>query len=123
MHLKYKILHQGQNQQSLEKLQQNKHQANEIGKNNSRSIWKQFFLIRDAFASVGPAAVLTIHRSQGSTFEEVFVDSDVFWAKDKILRRQLIYVAVSRAKKAVWLVGNQREPLKENSLERLLGEK
>ncbi len=103
-----------------ETLQKLKAHANEVGKTNARSIWRQFFFIRDAFASVGPAAVLTIHRSQGSTFEEVFVDSDVFWAKDKTLRKQLIYVAVSRAKKAVWLVGNTQTGLKSDSLEKSL---
>ena len=29
--------------------------------------------IRDAFAALGPAAVLTVHRSQGSSFGDVFV--------------------------------------------------
>jgi exodeoxyribonuclease-5 len=48
--------------------------------------------------------VLTVHRSQGSTFGEVFVDADVFWPKDPLLRRQLVYVAVSRAHTAVTLM-------------------
>jgi exodeoxyribonuclease-5 len=48
--------------------------------------------------------VLTVHRSQGSTFAEVFIDSDVFWPQDGELRRQLVYVAVSRASAAVSLV-------------------
>ena len=64
-------------------------------------LWRQYFLLRDAFAAVGPAAVLTVHRSQGSTFAEVFVDGDVFWPSDTVLRRQLVYVAVSRASQAV----------------------
>jgi exodeoxyribonuclease-5 len=60
--------------------------------------------VRDAFASLGPAAVLTVHRSQGSTFAQVFIDADVFWPDDDELRRQLVYVAVSRASEAVSLV-------------------
>jgi exodeoxyribonuclease-5 len=67
----------------------------------ARSIWRRFFLLRDAFASLGPAAVLTVHRSQGSTFGEVFVARDVFWPQDEQLRRQLAYVAVSRASQGV----------------------
>lgn len=62
--------------------------------------------MRDAFASLGPAAVLTVHRSQGSTFAEVFVDGDVFWPSDAVLRRQLVYVAVSRASQAVSVVAS-----------------
>jgi exodeoxyribonuclease-5 len=45
-----------------------------------------------------------VHRSQGSTFGEVFVDADVFWPREEGLRRQLVYVAVSRASRAVSLV-------------------
>jgi exodeoxyribonuclease-5 len=67
----------------------------------ARQIWRRFFLLRDAFASLGPAAVLTVHRSQGSTFGEVFVARDVFWPRDEQLRRQLAYVAVSRASQGV----------------------
>ncbi len=85
----------------LERLRQ---RARDAGKQGGRSLWRRFFLVRDAFASLGPAAVLTVHRSQGSTFAEVFVDGDVFWPRDAVLRRQLVYVAVSRASQAVTLM-------------------
>ena len=80
-------------------------------KKESGKLWRLFFLIRDSFASVGPASVLTVHRSQGSTFENVFVSSDVFWPKDLCLKKQLLYVAVSRASKQVWLVGDPQKEL------------
>ena len=79
-------------------------QARDAGKKDGRSIWRKFFLIRDAFASLGPAAVLTVHRSQGSSFGEVFVAPDVFRA-DPAIRQQLSYVAVSRARTGVWMIG------------------
>jgi exodeoxyribonuclease-5 len=81
-------------------------QAKDAGKQDGKGLWRRFFLVRDAFASLGPAAVLTVHRSQGSTFAEVFVDGDVFWPSDAVLRRQLVYVAVSRASQAVSLVAS-----------------
>ena len=74
------------------------------GKQEARALWRRFFLVRDAFASLGPAAVLTVHRSQGSSFGEVFIEADLFRPLDPILRRQLVYVAVSRARSAVWMV-------------------
>ena len=80
--------------------------AKEASKTERKKYWRTFFLLRDAFASVGPASVLTVHRSQGSTFENVFIASDVFWPNDLTLRRQLVYVAVTRASKQVWLIGN-----------------
>jgi exodeoxyribonuclease-5 len=79
-------------------------QARQAGKQEGRALWRRYFLVRDAFASLGPAAVLTVHRSQGSSFGEVFIDADVFWPSDETLRRQLVYVAVSRARTAVWMV-------------------
>ncbi|MFM7268665.1 MAG: AAA family ATPase [Cyanobium sp.] len=85
-------------------LQRLRQRAREAGRQEARGLWRRYFLIRDAFAWLGPAAVLTVHRSQGSTFAEVFVDGDLFWAKDPGLRRQLLYVAVSRASQAVSLV-------------------
>jgi exodeoxyribonuclease-5 len=88
-------------------LQGLRQQARDAGKQDGRAIWRRFFLLRDAFASLGPAAVLTVHRSQGSTFSEVFVDSDVFWPRDPLLCRQLVYVAVSRASQAVSLVAGE----------------
>ncbi len=94
--------------------------ARERGKTNSSSIWKLFFFIRDSFASLGPASVLTIHRSQGSTFGEVFITSDVFWPKDLQFRKRLLYVAVSRASKGVWIVGNNTKKTNQVLLEKLL---
>ena len=91
-------------------LQRLRQQAREAGKQEGRALWRRFFLVRDAFASLGPAAVLTVHRSQGSTFAEVFIDSDVFWPQDAELRRQLVYVAVSRASAAVSLVAGSGGP-------------
>ena len=78
--------------------------ARSAEKSVAKGLWRRFFLVRDGFASLGPAAVLTVHRSQGSTFGEVFVDADVFWPQDPVLRRQLVYVAVSRASQAVSLM-------------------
>ena len=92
----------------------------ERGKKNSGSIWKLFFFIRDSFASLGPASVLTIHRSQGSTFGDVFITSDVFWPKDIEFRRRLVYVAVSRASKGVWIVGDNKNKTHQSLLEKLL---
>ena len=90
-------------------MQRLRQQAKDAGKKNGRSIWRQYFLVRDAFASLGPAAVLTVHRSQGSSFGEVFVAPDVFRADPRI-RQQLCYVAVSRARTSVWMIGGTSSP-------------
>ncbi len=92
-------------------LQRLRGQAKEAGKKEGRSLWRKFFFIRDAFASLGPASVLTVHRSQGSTFREVFIAPDVFWPKDLLLRKQLVYVAVTRASDCVWLASKDQGEL------------
>ncbi len=96
--------------------------ARERGNSNSGSIWKLFFFIRDSFASLGPASVLTIHRSQGSTFGDVFITSDAFWPKDLEFRRRLVYVAVSRASRGVWIVGDNKNKTNQALLEKLLSD-
>jgi exodeoxyribonuclease-5 len=85
-------------------LQRLRQQAREAGREEGRALWRRFFLVRDAFAPVGPAAVLTVHRSQGSTFGEVFIAADVFRPRDRALCRQLAYVACTRASRAVTLM-------------------
>ena len=47
----------------------------------------------------------TIHRSQGSEFDQVAV---ILPPEDsKLLSRELLYVAISRAKEKVFLVGSE----------------
>jgi exodeoxyribonuclease-5 len=84
--------------------------------------WRLFFLVRDSFAKVGPAAVLTVHRSQGSSFNDVFVAPDVHSPEDPDLRRQLLYVAVTRARRRVWLVGGAATNALRQDWQRLVGE-
>jgi hypothetical protein len=97
----------------LNSLRQQAQLAQQLGdKKRGKLLWRRFFLIRDAFAALGPAAVLTVHRAQGSTFAEVFVADDLFWPQETLLRRQLAYVAVSRASQAVVMLaaeGSQAE--------------
>lgn len=88
-------------------------QALAADQGQARWFWRHYFQVRDAFAPLGPASVLTVHRSQGSTFGEVFVDGDVFTPADPLLRRRLIYVAVSRASRAVALMAQPGPPGRE----------
>ena len=97
-------------------------QAREAGKKDGKPFWRRYFLVRDAFASLGPAAVLTVHRSQGSTFGEVFIDEDVFWPRDPLLRQRLVYVAVSRASQAVTLMAGAGDDSEREPWGRWLGE-
>ncbi|MFV2039539.1 MAG: exodeoxyribonuclease V subunit alpha, partial [Acidimicrobiales bacterium] len=48
---------------------------------------------------------MTIHKSQGSQFEEVVVVLP--GEESRLLTRQLLYTAVTRARKRVWIVGGE----------------
>jgi exodeoxyribonuclease-5 len=59
----------------------------------------EYFALKDFFAEVDFSYAVTIHKSQGSTFNQVFIADDYMQARDE--RLQLLYVAVTRAAKAV----------------------
>lgn len=47
----------------------------------------------------------TVHKSQGSTYDNIFVDMrNIKTCKDKLVRRQLQYVALSRTRKDVFVL-------------------
>jgi exodeoxyribonuclease V alpha subunit len=51
------------------------------------------------------AYCITVHKSQGSEFDTVVLP--VVRAQGRMLQRNLFYTAVTRAKKKVWLIGDQ----------------
>lgn len=70
------------------------------------SDWATYFHIKDYWGDLRPAYASTVHKSQGSTYETVYVDLEDIGAcnkPDEVAR--LLYVAVSRASKQVVLYG------------------
>lgn len=73
---------------------------------------KVFFKINDSVRAFSPsrlsdfstAFVLTVHKSQGSEFENIWLALPD--AKSKILSRELLYTAVTRARKSVAILGS-----------------
>lgn len=64
-----------------------------------RSRWKRYYAMREQYASVRYAYAQTVHRAQGSTLENAFVDwRDLEGARGG-LRQALQYVAATRAEK------------------------
>ena len=60
-----------------------------------------------AMADLRPMYASTIHKSQGSTFENVYIDlSSLSYVRDKVALARLLYVAISRASKHVYLTGD-----------------
>jgi hypothetical protein len=60
--------------------------------------WYKFWRLKEAIHDVTHAYALTSHRSQGSTFANVFVDAkDISYNKNIAERVKCLYVACSRA--------------------------
>ena len=68
--------------------------------------WQQYYMIRDTFADLRPVYAGTVHTSQGSTYDEVFIDiGDLSKCKKREELLRLLYVAFTRARTKVWLRG------------------
>lgn len=66
--------------------------------------WNLFWKLKEAFHNISYAYALTAHRSQGSTFEHVFVDAgDIMLNRKADERAKCLYVAASRASKSLHL--------------------
>ena len=69
--------------------------------------WKAYFFLQNNVADLRLPYASTVHKAQGSTYDEVLIDLDSFnscWDKDVAAR--LLYVAVSRAKHRVLFFGS-----------------
>lgn len=71
-----------------------------------REAWAtHYFPLKGAFAEVDFRYALTVHKSQGSTYNRVFICNDYAGSRDEATR--LLYVAVTRAAKEVHHIDNR----------------
>ncbi|MBW4573539.1 MAG: AAA family ATPase [Tolypothrix carrinoi HA7290-LM1] len=67
--------------------------------------WKAYYNHLEVFADIRNCYALTVHNSQGSTFDEVGIDGRDLNKNDKVSEcNQLWYVAASRARRRVFIV-------------------
>jgi len=70
----------------------------------SKYDWREYFGFIESFVRVRPGWATTVHKSQGSTYEQVFVvQTNIRGCKDHLMRNMLTYVAYSRAKSELWI--------------------
>jgi exodeoxyribonuclease-5 len=72
-----------------------------------RAAWVAFFAFKDAtFADLRPVHAATVHRSQGSTYQTVFVDlTDIGRNTRRDVLLRLLYVGLTRARGDVYVTG------------------
>lgn len=67
--------------------------------------WREYWELKTLFHDVRYAYSLTIHKAQGSTFENVFVDMrDLLINRKTYERNQLFYVAITRSAKRLFVL-------------------
>lgn len=68
--------------------------------------WKMYYSLKEQFPDLRPRDAATIHKAQGSTYDQVFIDlSDLSTCRNPDMAARLLYVAFSRAKERVVLYG------------------
>ena len=71
---------------------------------NSEIPWWGFWKLKQSMADLRPCHAITVHRAQGSTFQNVFIDSENILANRNLQEAlQCLYVAVTRASKNIIL--------------------
>ena len=73
-------------------------------------LWKQYWLIKNEWGDLRPIHAQTVHKSQGSTYREVFIDLNDIARNNKWYEvARLMYVAITRASHKVHLYGKLSE--------------
>ena len=68
--------------------------------------WNEYFEIQDEWADLRHPFALTIHKSQGSTYDKAIIDlADIGRCREPSQVARMLYVAISRASKEVILGG------------------
>lgn len=71
-----------------------------------RQLWSQYFEIKDTWLDLRPTYASTVHKAQGNTFDEVFIDLwDIGSCNIPMDVARMLYVAISRARHRVVLTG------------------
>lgn len=82
----------------------------EIKRTAKLQAWSVFFDLKEWFADLRPTDACTVHKSQGSSYDTIFIDvEDLVTCKSQDTLARLFYVAVSRARKRVVFIGDLPE--------------
>lgn len=72
--------------------------------------WFLFYQLKETFCDVRPSYASTVHKSQGSTFDTVFIDLEDIGRNNKREEvARLLYVAITRARNNVYFYGDLPE--------------
>jgi hypothetical protein len=83
-------------------------EANDLARTYAKNKkFKEFYRIKEQWADLRPIHAQTVHKSQGSTYQDVFIDLTNIGRNNKWQEvARLVYVGVTRASHQVHLFGN-----------------
>lgn len=68
--------------------------------------WKEYFKVKESWADIRPSYACTVHKAQGSSYDEVFIDlPDIGKCHIGSDVARMLYVAISRSRYKVTLYG------------------
>jgi ATP-dependent exoDNAse (exonuclease V) alpha subunit len=68
----------------------------------------QFYKAKQHYADVNYAYAITCHKSQGSTYKNVYVDlADISGNDNVVERNRIIYTAITRASEKAVIITNK----------------
>jgi hypothetical protein len=72
-----------------------------------RKQWPEYFNLKGTFPDLRPLDSSTVHKSQGSTYDSVFVDlGNISTCPNPNMVARMLYVALSRPRHRIFLYGN-----------------
>lgn len=71
-------------------------------------LWRKFFTVKGMYADVKYNYAGTLHKSQGSTYNNVFLDLTDMFGDDEDLLLRLLYVGITRASKGLYILVPKR---------------
>lgn len=79
-------------------------------KKAAQPLWNLYWSRRDRFGQISPVWALTVHKSQGGTFERVFLHPDLDRHAHQGERNQLAYVGITRAARELHVIADRPPP-------------
>lgn len=102
---KIKILAEESEAEYAEELERLKNVAKKAKPFNKKIAWLKYYNLMDKYAAVKYNYALTVHKSQGSTFDNaIVINCDIDRIRDRFEKNKLLYTAMTRAKNKLFMI-------------------
>ena len=105
----FRVIAKEQESRWKELLKEIADQAKDLSGKERKTKWDLYFHLKDCVGKLQPASALTVHKSQGSTFQHVFLhwSIDGWGSAPTAQQNQLSYVGITRAAESLHVVGDR----------------